>query len=114
MTKDLKPALLAALLIPGAALAQINIGDELGASEAAIRTALEARGYIATEIEFEEGEIEVEATRGDQSFELEISPETGLVLAAFEDDTEDGDEDGDEEDDEDADSNDDDGEDSDD
>ena len=114
MVKNGKTALLASLLIPGVALAQINVGDKLGASETAIRAALEARGFTATEIEIEHGEIEVEATSGGQSFEFEVSPKTGLVLAAYEDDDEDGDEDDedgdeDDEDDEDDDANDDEG-----
>jgi hypothetical protein len=90
MTSLSKTALFASLLIPGAALAQINIGDQLGSSETAIQAALEAQGYTITEIETEDGEIEVEATIGGQSFEFEVSPETGLVLAAHQDDDEDG------------------------
>lgn len=90
-----KSALLVTLLIPGAALAQINVGDELGSSETAIQAALEAQGYTITEIETEDGEIEVEATSGGQSFEFEVSPETGLVLAAYQEHDEDGEEDDD-------------------
>ena len=89
MVKNGKAALLASLLIPGAALSQINVGDKLGASESEIRAALKAHGFTATEIEFEHGEIEVEATSGGQSFEFDVSPETGLVLAAYEDEDED-------------------------
>ncbi|WP_299767906.1 hypothetical protein [uncultured Tateyamaria sp.] len=36
--------------------------------------------------------IEVEAANGAQSIEFDISPETGLVLAAYEDDHDDDDE----------------------
>lgn len=81
-----KTAFLATLLIPGAALAQINVGDPLGTSEAAIQAALETQGYTITEIETEDGEIEVEASIGGQSFEFEVSPETGLVLVAYQED----------------------------
>lgn len=102
-----KTALLATLLIPSAALAQINVGDPLGSSETAIQAALEAQGYTITELETEDGEIEVEATSGGQSFEFEISPETGLVLAASQEDDEDGEEDDDDEDDHDEDDDDD-------
>jgi len=99
MIKHGKTALLAALIIPGAVLAQIEVGQELGTSETAIRSALEAKGYTATEFEFEADEIEVEATSGGQSFEFEISPETGLVLASYvDDDGEDEDDDEDEDD----------------
>lgn len=94
MIKTGKAVLLATLLIPGAALAQINIGDKLGATEAAIRAALETHGYTATEIEIEEDEIEVEAVNDGQAYEFEVSPETGLVIAAaLEDDDEDEDDD---------------------
>lgn len=99
MISNCKTVLLATLMIPGVALAQINVGDHLGASETAIVTALEAQGYTEIEIEMEDQEIEVEATSGDQSFEFEVSPETGLVLAAYEDDDDDNDEDDEEDDD---------------
>ena len=98
MITDYKTALLAGLLIPGMALAGINQGDNLGTSEAAIRAALEAEGYVASEIEFEDGEIEVEAMLDGQAYEIEISPETGQVLAVMledEDDDDDDDEDDD-------------------
>lgn len=93
MIKNGKAALLATLLIPGAALAQINVGDDLGTSETAIRAALEAQAYIIEEFEVEDGEIEVEATLEGQTFEFEISPETGLVLAAYLEDEDDEDDD---------------------
>ncbi len=93
MTNFSKTALLATLLIPGAAMAQINVGDQLGSSETAIQAALEAQGYTITEIETEDREIEIEATIGGQSFEFEISPETGLVLAVYQEDDEDDEED---------------------
>lgn len=99
MTNLNKTALLASLLVPGVALAQINIGDQLGSSETAIQAALEAQGYAITEIETEDGEIEVEATIDGQSFEFEVSPETGLVLAAYQDDDADEDDEDDDEDD---------------
>lgn len=98
MMKHGKLALFATLLVPGTAFAQINVGDELGASETAIRTALQAQGYTATEIEIENGEIELEAQTGGELFEIEISAETGMVLAVyreFDDDGEDEDEDDD-------------------
>lgn len=104
MFKHAKIALLAALIAPAAAFAQINIGDDLGVSETAVQAALEAQGYTVTEIEFETDEIEAEVILDGQAFEIEISPETGLVVAVELEDDED-DEDGadDSEDDEDAD-----------
>ena len=107
MTKHGKLALLAALLIPGGALAQFNVGDELGTTETAIQAALEAQGYTVIEIEFEDDEIEVAAMLDGQLFEFEISPETGLVLEIEEEDEDDDDEDEDDEEDEDDDDEDD-------
>lgn len=95
MTRFAKSSLFAALLFPATAFAQIQIGDALGASERAIRSALEAQGYAVTEFELEEGEIEVEATAAGQSLEIEVSPETGLVLAIELEDEDDDDEDDD-------------------
>lgn len=90
MTKFGKLALVAGLLLPVTAMAQVNLGDNLGSSEAAIRTALEAQGYAVLEIEREGGEIEVEAILNGQEYEIEISAETGLILEIeLEDDSED-------------------------
>ena len=91
MINNSKTTLLAALLVPGAALAQVNVGDALGDTETAIRSALETQGYTVTEIEVEDGEIEVEASISGKAFEFEVSPETGLVLAASLDDDDDAD-----------------------
>ncbi|MEP1538226.1 MAG: PepSY domain-containing protein [Paracoccaceae bacterium] len=100
MFKHSKTLLLATLLAPGVALAQINIGDELGATETAIRAALEAQGYTTTEIEVEDGEIEIAASSAGRFFEIEVSPETGLVRAVEEGEKDDdGDEDEDDSDD---------------
>ncbi len=75
-----KMILLSGLLIPGIAMAQINVGDSLGTTEQAIRAELEAQGYTISEIEVEGDEIEVEATLDGQAFEFEISTETGSVI----------------------------------
>lgn len=85
-----------ALAIPGLALASVTVGDTVGVTEADIRTALTAQGYEITEIEFETDEIEVEAIFNGQMLELEISPETGLVIEIeAEDDDSDDDDDAD-------------------
>ncbi|MFS4582922.1 PepSY domain-containing protein [Phaeobacter sp. C3_T13_0] len=86
MIKLGKLALVATLAVPGVAFAEINIGDEIGVSETAIRATLEAQGYTISEVETEDGEIEVEADIAGQSFEIEVSSETGMVLAVNEDD----------------------------
>ena len=75
-----KLALLAGLLVPGVALAQINAGDTMGVTDAEILSTLEAEGYRVIEIEMEDGEIEVEAVRDGQMFEIEIAADTGLIL----------------------------------
>lgn len=96
-------ALFASLLLPTAALAQINVGDELGVSETAILAALDAQGYVASEIEREDGVIEVEVTQAGEPYEILVSPETGMVLAVSLDDDGDNDDDDDDGDDDDED-----------
>ena len=91
MTKYRTQALLATLLVPGVALAQINVGDELGASETSIRAALEARGFTNIEVDVEQGGIEVEATHSGGVLEIEIASDTGRVLSATDDNADDGD-----------------------
>lgn len=90
-----KPLLLAALLVPGSVLAQINLGDTLGVSETAIRAALGGQGYVITAFEIEDDEIEVEAMLADQAYEFEISPVTGHVIAISLEEEDDDDEDDD-------------------
>ena len=80
MTSTSKSLLLAALLVPGAALAQIGVGDVLGTSEADVRAALEAQGYTVMEVEIEDGEIEVEAMVDGQEVEFEVAADTGAIL----------------------------------
>jgi hypothetical protein len=93
MTHHIKFTLLAALIVPGIAAAQINVGDTVGTSEAMIITALEAQGYVISETEIEDDEIEIEAMLDGQAIEIEISPETGIVLEVSLDDDEDGEDD---------------------
>ncbi|WP_298919006.1 PepSY domain-containing protein [uncultured Roseobacter sp.] len=80
MIKNGKMVLLAGLLLPGMALANISVGDALGKSDAAVRAALEAKGYAISEIELDKDEIEVEAMLDGKTYEIEVSPETGLIL----------------------------------
>ena len=88
-----KPALLAALLIPGAALAQLNVGDMAGTSEGAILAALAAQGYEVLEIEIEDGEFEIEVSLDGNFFEIEVDMHSGIVteIEAEDDDGEDDD-----------------------
>ena len=66
--------------LPALALAASSVGDVVGTSEADIRANLESQGYIVQEIEFEDGEIEVEALLDGQEVELELSRNTGAVI----------------------------------
>ena len=92
MTNTSKSLLLAALFIPGAALAQIGVGDVLGTSEADVRAALEAKGYQVMEVEIEDDEIEVEAMLDGLEFEFEIAVDTGAITEVeLEDDDDDDD-----------------------
>lgn len=65
--------------LPAIATALGN-GDVVGTDEAAIRAALEADGYTVQNIEREDDEIEVHATRDGQAYEVELSAETGAIL----------------------------------
>lgn len=95
MTKisDLKPALLAAAIglasLPAVSAIALGAGETVGTSETEIRAALEAAGYEVGEIEFEKNEIEVEARRDAVNYEIEVSPETGVILEIEEDDDDD-------------------------
>lgn len=66
--------------LPSLALAAVSVGDQLGTTEQGIRTALTTQGYEITQFETEDGEIEVDALFEGQMLELEISPDTGLVI----------------------------------
>ena len=95
MTKSLFPMIAAgavATLAPVAAIAAFAVGDTVGTDVEEIRSKLEAEGYTVTEIEIEDGEIEVEYVVDGQEYEITMSGETGQVLEVeLEDDDEDDD-----------------------
>ncbi|CUK07368.1 hypothetical protein RUE5091_02931 [Ruegeria denitrificans] len=66
---------------PVLALANVGLGDKLGTTEADIRATLEAQGYQIEEIEFEDGEIEVELVKDGVETELVLSETDGEVTA---------------------------------
>ena len=66
---------------PVLALANVGLGDKLGTTEAEISTTLEAQGYQIEEIEFEDGEIEVELIKDGVETELVLSETDGMVTA---------------------------------
>ncbi|MEX0310415.1 MAG: PepSY domain-containing protein [Tateyamaria sp.] len=91
MTTLTKPALLAALIVPGFALAGVDVGQSLGTTEADVRAALVGMGYQVQEIEIETDEIEAEVTLDGVAYEIEIALDTGLVTEVELEDDEDGD-----------------------
>lgn len=84
-----KPVILAALLFPTIAFAQIGVGDVAGADEAQILAFLEADGYTIVEVKTEGMELEVEALLDGVLFEIEVDLETGQI-AEIEDEDDDG------------------------
>lgn len=95
MTGLTKPALLAALMIPGAAIAAINVGDTAGTSPEAITAALAAQGYEVLKIETDNGEYEVDARLNGTLFEIEVARASGMVTGIEMDDDGNDDHDGD-------------------
>ncbi|WP_281973784.1 PepSY domain-containing protein [Ruegeria faecimaris] len=66
---------------PVLAFANVTVGDKLGTTETDIRTTLEAQGYQIEEIEFEDGEIEVELVKDGVETELVLNKTDGVVTA---------------------------------
>ena len=81
--ENLKILTLAGLIAaaPALALANVGLGEKLGTDEADIRAALEAQGYVVEEIEFEDGEIEVELSKDGVETELVLNKVDGTVTA---------------------------------
>ncbi|MGI9391087.1 MAG: PepSY domain-containing protein [Boseongicola sp.] len=67
-------------LIPAAAFANFAVGDSIGTDLDEIRAKFEAQGYTVTEIEVEDGEIEVEYVLDGQEYEVTLNPDSGEVL----------------------------------
>jgi len=95
----LKKALLAAsavvLVAPVIALAAPTVGDSVGTNLEEVMNNLTNAGYEVREIEAEDDELEAVVLADGQLLELEISPETGMILSVEleEDDDEDDDDD---------------------
>ena len=90
-TRTTLGAVTLALLIPVGAYA-VSVGDQMGTDLEAIRASFEAEGYTVTEIELEDGEIEVEYLVDDQEYEVSIAADTGLVTEIELEDEDDDDE----------------------
>ncbi|WP_299724927.1 PepSY domain-containing protein [uncultured Tateyamaria sp.] len=84
MIKDIKSILLATLLIPAGALAHLDLTTANGAKTAAIWTALAAQGFVATEIEIEDGAVEVDARRAGRTFDIDVAFDSGRILSIHE------------------------------
>jgi hypothetical protein len=95
----MKKALLAAsagiLVAPVVALAAPTVGDSVGTSLEEVMNNLTNSGCEVREIEAEDDELEAVVLVDGQLLELEISPETGMILSVEleEDDGEDDDDD---------------------
>ena len=85
-TRTLAVLASAAILTPMIAVAAVSVGDTLSADDTEIRAKLEAAGYTVKEIEREDGEIEVEAILDGRAVEIEIAPETGMIVEIEADD----------------------------
>ena len=55
------------------------VGSYLGKTEAEGRAALEAKGYMVTEVEVEDDELEFEVKKDGQAYEIEVDPATGNI-----------------------------------
>lgn len=79
MTKTLVSSLSALVLVPSAAFAVPVVGDTVGTTAEEITNNLQAAGYEVREIELDDDELEALIVADGQLFELEVSPQTGLI-----------------------------------
>ena len=79
---NLKPLVLTGLILitPAIAAAQYSLGDVIGTTDAEIRAAMEAKGYVVQEIEREDGEIEVEVLIDGVETELVLAEADGTLV----------------------------------
>jgi len=94
MTPFTKSAALVALLVPAAAFAGMDVGQNVGTTKTEVRAALIDLGYEVQEIEFESSAIEAGVTRDGVAYEVEIAMDTG-VITEIDVDSEANDDDGD-------------------
>lgn len=88
MTRKFTLAALAAIALPGAALALPAVGDQLGTDAETVRAALAGQGCPVTGFEAEDGKIEAKCTETatSQTWEIYIDPKTGTVTNVKQDD----------------------------
>ncbi|MBO6674689.1 MAG: PepSY domain-containing protein [Rhizobiales bacterium] len=81
----LKKALLAGsaglLVAPAVALAAPTVGDTVGTNLEEVMNTLTSAGYEVRDIEAEDDELEAVVLTDGQLLELEISPETGMIVS---------------------------------
>lgn len=80
MTYFNKSAILAALIVPAAAMAGLDVGAQLGSTESDVRAALSELGYVVQDVEVEDGEIEAEVTLDGVAYEIEVAMDSGLIV----------------------------------
>lgn len=79
MTKTLLASLSALVLVPAAAFAVPVVGETVGTTMEEITGNLQSAGYEVREIEADDDELEAVIAADGQLYELEISPDTGMI-----------------------------------
>lgn len=79
MTKTLLASLAALVLVPAAAFAVPVVGETVGTTMEDITSNLQNAGYEVREIEADDDELEAVIVADGQLYELEISPDTGMI-----------------------------------
>ena len=81
MTRKFTNTLAAIVLmaLPGAALADVALGDNAGTSADAVRSWLNGQGFVVNEVVMENGEIGADAMIGGKTYRIHISSSSGNV-----------------------------------
>jgi hypothetical protein len=69
------------LVVPAIALAAPTVGDMVGTNLEDVMNSLTSAGYEVREIEAEDDELEAVILAEGRLLELEISPETGMIVS---------------------------------
>jgi hypothetical protein len=81
LKKSLLAASAAVLAAPAIALAAPTVGDSVGTTLQEVTNALASAGYEVREVEMDGRQIEALVLVDGQWLELEISPETGMIIS---------------------------------
>jgi hypothetical protein len=79
--KSLLAASAGSLLVPVLAIAGPMVGDTVGTDLQQVTNALAEAGYEVREVEMDDGEIEALVHVDGQLLELEISPQSGMIVS---------------------------------